>query len=62
MVKRFSSALSLINLTIKTRNESCDIPVNKLTLNVLRILRDRGYIWGFHYTSPGRRSLRYILV
>ena len=55
MTSRFPAMISIINTTVKTGYQYCDIPVNKLCLNTLRLLRNHGYIWGFSVTSPRKR-------
>ena len=55
---RFPLALGIINATVKVGKVSCEVPVNKLVLNVLRLLRGQGIIWGFNFTSPKLRRNR----
>lgn len=58
VTNRFSSLISIINACIKTGKISCEVPTNKLAINVLRLLRDQGYIWGFSFVSPRKREGR----
>lgn len=47
-----------MNACIKTGKISCEVPTNKLAVNVLRLLRNQGYIWGFSFASPRKREGR----
>ena len=58
MTSRFPAMLGIINTTVKTGNFSCEVPANRLCIHTLRILRNKGFIQGFHFVSPGQRSRR----
>jgi ribosomal protein S8 len=55
---RFSSMISIMNATVKTGSQFCEVPANKLSINTLRLLRNQGFIWGFNYVSPKKRESR----
>jgi ribosomal protein S8 len=57
-VARFPSMIGIMRACLKTGTKFCDVPVNSLCLDVLRILRQHGYIQGFHYTSPRKLHAR----
>lgn len=58
MVARFPAMIGLINNGVKVGASFCECPANKLCINFLRLLRNHGYIWGFHYVSPKKRLNR----
>lgn len=58
MVKRIAAMVSIMSNTIKTGKKSCDIPVNKFCIAILRLLRSHQLIHGFQYTSPGTKTRR----
>jgi len=58
MTARFASMISIINATVKAGHVSCEVSTNKLGINTLRLLRNQGYLWGFSFTSPKKRSAR----
>jgi ribosomal protein S8 len=47
-----------MNATVKTGKITCEVPANKLAINLLRLLRDQGFIWGFRFVSPEKRRHR----
>jgi len=61
MNSRFSAMISIMNATIKTGTQFCEVPSNSLCIATLRLLRDQGYIWGFTFASPSNRERRYSL-
>ena len=50
--------VSLMNAHIKRGDIRCEIPVNKVSFNLLRLLRDSGLIYGFSHGTPGIRHNR----
>jgi ribosomal protein S8 len=58
MVARFPNMIALLYNTIKTGHTSCEVPINKLCLQTLRLLRDHSLIYGFQYVSPGDKNRR----
>jgi ribosomal protein S8 len=58
MTARFPNMIGIMRTCIKTGNYSCEIPANKLCINVLRLLRDQGYIYGFSFVSPQKKYAR----
>jgi len=58
MTARFPNMIGIMRTCIKTGLRSCEIPANKLCINVLRLLRDHGYIYGFNFVSPKKKYAR----
>jgi len=42
--------------SLKTGNKDCEVPVNNLCLQTLRLMRERNLIYGFQYVSPGKKT------
>lgn len=58
MTARFPNMIGIMRTCIKTGVRSCEVPANKLCINVLRLLRDQGYIYGFSFVSPQKKFAR----
>jgi ribosomal protein S8 len=58
MTARFPNMIGIMRTSIKTGLKSCEVPANKLCINVLRLFRDRGYIFGFNTVSPRKKNGR----
>jgi ribosomal protein S8 len=52
MIARFPNMIAVMQNTIKTGQISCEVPVNKLCISTLRLLREQSLIYGFQYVSP----------
>jgi ribosomal protein S8 len=58
MTARFPHMIGIMRTCIKTGMRNCEVPANKLCINVLRLLRDHGYIYGFNIVSPSKKYAR----
>jgi len=58
MSARFPNMIGIMRASIKTGWKTCEVPANKLCINVLRLFRDHGYIYGFNFVSPKKKSAR----
>lgn len=58
MTARFPNMIGIMRTCVKTGVSFCEVPANKLCINVLRLFRDRGYIFGFNIVSPRKKNAR----
>jgi len=58
MAARFPCMIGVMNNSVKCGLQYCEVPANKICINTLRLLRNQGFIWGFSFTSPGKRQAR----
>jgi len=58
MTARFPNMIGIMRTCIKTGTTFCEVPTNKLCINVLRLFRDRGFIYGFTFVSPQKKYAR----
>ena len=63
MTRRFSSLFATLNEALKTNRQTVELVSNDLCCKVLRLLRDRGLIYGFSFISPkSKTSFPYIRI
>jgi len=58
MTARFPNMIGIMRTCIKTGATFCEVPSNKLCIKVLRLLRNRGFIYGFNIVSPNKKYAR----
>lgn len=56
MTARFPQMISILRQAVKHEKTECVVWGNKLCVAVLRKLRERKYILGFHFTPSGYRG------